>query len=80
VDVLTTTPIFLGTTLACGILAVTMVFNVPLNDSLAAVDPSGSGAAPVWAGYLRDWTFWNHVRTVASGAASILFTIAIAAS
>jgi uncharacterized membrane protein len=100
-------PLFLGTTLACAILAVlacwrwqepgaiamlaggvlyvagmfavTMAFNVPLNDALAAVDPSGSAAAPLWARYLTDWTFWNHVRTVASTAATVLFIVAIAA-
>ncbi|TPL05918.1 DUF1772 domain-containing protein [Mesorhizobium sp. B2-4-14] len=41
---------------------VTMVFNVPLNDALAAVDPASSSA--VWTGYLRDWVMWNHVRAV----------------
>jgi uncharacterized membrane protein len=62
-----------------GMLGVTMVLNVPLNNALAAVDPTSAGAAPVWARYLRDWTFWNHVRTVASVAASALFVFAIAA-
>jgi uncharacterized membrane protein len=28
---------------------------------------------------LKDWTFWNHVRTVASTIASALFIVAIAA-
>ncbi|WP_156164855.1 hypothetical protein [Bradyrhizobium sp. LTSP885] len=36
-------------------------------------------AAPVWARYLADWTFWNHVRTVASTAATALFIFAISA-
>jgi uncharacterized membrane protein len=26
--------------------------------------------------YLTDWTFWNHVRTVAALTAAALFTIA----
>jgi uncharacterized membrane protein len=43
---------------------VTMVFNVPLNDTLAAVDPAGSDGAAAWAGYLRNWVMWNHVRAV----------------
>jgi uncharacterized membrane protein len=58
---------------------VTMVFNVPLNDALAAVDPAGSEARPLWQGYLRDWTMWNHVRTVSSTLACALFIAAIAA-
>jgi uncharacterized membrane protein len=61
-----------------GMFAVTMVFNVPLNAELQAVDAAGQAAAPVWARYLTDWTFWNHVRTVACVTASLLFTVAIA--
>ena len=61
-----------------GMFVVTMVFNVPLNNSLAAVQPSSGEAASLWATYLKDWTFWNHVRTVASTAASVLFIVAIA--
>jgi uncharacterized membrane protein len=64
---------------AVGMFGVTMVFNVPLNNALAAVDPRSGEAAPVWARYLRDWTFWNHVRTVACLVAAALFTGAIAA-
>jgi uncharacterized membrane protein len=56
-----------------------MLFNVPLNDALAAVDPSSPAAATLWTRYLSDWTFWNHVRTVASTAACALFIAAIAA-
>ena len=62
-----------------GMFAVTVVFNVPLNDQLAATDPASTAVAPVWARYLTDWTFWNHVRTVASLAATALFIVAIAA-
>lgn len=62
-----------------GMFIVTMVFNVPLNDALAVVDPSSTEAASVWARYLRDWTMWNHVRTIASTAACACFIAAIAA-
>jgi uncharacterized membrane protein len=68
-----------GVIYVVGMFVVTAVFNVPLNDALAAADPSSTEGAALWARYLGDWTFWNHVRTVASIAASVLFTIAIAA-
>ena len=68
-----------GVVYVLGMFVVTMVFNVPLNDALAAADPSSHGAAPLWARYLKEWTFWNHVRTVACVAASALFIAAIAA-
>jgi uncharacterized membrane protein len=68
-----------GVVYVVGMFVVTMSFNVPLNNALAAADPASADAAPLWARYLKDWTFWNHVRTVASTAASALFIAAIAA-
>jgi uncharacterized membrane protein len=68
-----------GITYVIGMFVVTMIFNVPLNNALAAVDASSADAAPLWARYLKDWTFWNHVRTIASMGASVLFVAAIAA-
>lgn len=62
-----------------GMFVVTMVFSVPLNNALAAVRPSAPEAGQVWAAYLKDWVFWNHVRTVASVVASGLCIVALAA-
>jgi uncharacterized membrane protein len=62
-----------------GMFVCTIVFNVPLNDALAAVDPASTDGAAVWTRYLNDWTFWNHVRTVASLGAAALFTFALSA-
>lgn len=61
-----------------GMFLCTVFLNVPLNQALAAVDPSSAGAAPVWARYLKEWTMWNHVRTIASAGASALHIWAIA--
>ena len=61
-----------------GMFIVTVAFNVPLNNSLAAIDPKSADGLSFWATYLRDWTLWNHVRTAASIAASVLFTAALA--
>jgi uncharacterized membrane protein len=60
-----------------GCIGVTMVFNVPLNNALAAVVPETAEGAKVWSHYLSAWTFWNHVRTVASLAASTAFIAAL---
>jgi uncharacterized membrane protein len=68
-----------GTLYILGMFVVTVAFNVPLNDGLAAQQPSGPEAGVVWATYLKDWVFWNHVRTVASVVASALFIVALAA-
>ena len=60
-----------------GTVGVTIAFNVPLNQALAIADPTGTGNASLWAQYWVDWTFWNHVRTVAALAAAVVFTIAL---
>lgn len=58
-----------------GTIIVTIACNVPLNDALAAVDSSSAKAGSVWTNYLKNWTAWNHVRTIAALAAAILFTV-----
>jgi uncharacterized membrane protein len=60
-----------------GSFLVTMIFNVPLNDALAATAPASSEGAALWARYLKEWTWWNHVRTALPLAAMVLFIIAL---
>jgi uncharacterized membrane protein len=68
-----------GVIYVVGMFVFTVIFNVPLNNALDAVDPASTQAATVWARYLKDWTLWNTVRTVACLLASGLFIYAIAA-
>lgn len=56
-----------------GTIVVTILFNVPLNNALARVDPDAPDAVWVWARYQRQWTAWNHVRTVSGIVAAGLF-------
>jgi uncharacterized protein (TIGR02246 family) len=60
-----------------GTILVTIACNVPLNDALAAVDPSNADAGRVWTNYLKNWTAWNHVRTIAALAAAALFIVGL---
>jgi uncharacterized membrane protein len=60
-----------------GTFVVTMVFNVPRNDALAAVDPVSAEGARLWTTYLSSWTAWNHVRTAAALAAAALLTLGL---
>jgi uncharacterized membrane protein len=62
-----------------GMLGCTMVFNVPLNNALDKADVASAEGALLWARYLKDWTWWNHVRTVASLLACALYIGALAA-
>jgi uncharacterized membrane protein len=59
-----------------GTFLVTLIFNVPLNNRLAAVKPESVEGKAVWTHYLRVWTAWNHVRTVAPLAAMAAFILA----
>lgn len=56
-----------------GCIGVTMAFNVPLNNALAAT-PDAPG---LWARYLSVWTNWNTARTVACVVSSGLFMAAL---
>ena len=60
-----------------GALVLTGAHHVPLNDSLAKVDPQSVAAAKEWAHYLSSWTSWNHVRTIAPIASAVCFTLAL---
>ena len=60
-----------------GTMLVTIYGNVPWNDTLAAVDPAGSGGARLWAEYVVRWTNWNHARGAAALMAGALFTFAL---
>jgi uncharacterized membrane protein len=65
-----------GSLYVVGTLLVTMVCNVPRNNALAAVNSSAPEAAELWARYLKEWTAWNHLRTVAALAAALALTLA----
>ena len=60
-----------------GSILVTIVFNVPLNKSLAAVKPDSTEGGEFWSRYLSVWTTWNHVRTLASLSAMASFIMAL---
>lgn len=62
--------------LLCSI-GVTLRFNVPLNDALAATQADSAEGAELWTRYLSVWTAWNHVRTVGSLLATASLMLAL---
>ena len=66
-----------GAVYVLGMFVVTMMFNVPLNDALAAADPASTQGVALWSRYLTEWTMWNHVRTAASTIATGMFVAAL---
>jgi uncharacterized membrane protein len=51
-----------------GTIGITMAFNVPLNENLAAADAANPDSTKLWADFLQSWTFWNSMRGLAAGA------------
>ncbi|MET8905470.1 anthrone oxygenase family protein [Streptomyces sp. NPDC004538] len=60
-----------------GSFGVTVAANVPRNTALLAVEPGSAQAADRWTAYVREWTAWNHVRTIASAAAAVAYVLAL---
>ena len=58
-----------------GVIGVTIVCNVPLNNMLAST--AASQASERWPGYVAEWQRWNHVRTFAGTLSLLLFVLAL---
>lgn len=65
-----------GTAYVLGVFAVTVAFNVPLNNKLARATPSDALVA--WPAYVSAWLPWNHVRTWACLVALTCFMVGFA--
>lgn len=59
-----------------GTFLVTVICNVPRNELLAEIDDTEDGAS-LWAVYVKEWTAWNHVRTICAFVAAGVMTIAL---
>ena len=60
-----------------GCILLTVGYHVPRNEALAGLDPADPDARSAWDRYHREWTPWNHVRTVTCLAAAALLTVAL---
>lgn len=58
-----------------GVFIVTVVFNVPMNQRLDALDHASAETASYWTVYASSWTSWNHVRTISSAGSAVCFLI-----
>jgi uncharacterized membrane protein len=62
---------------ALGAFGITMMFNIPLNNQLAAASPTADNAAEIWRAFYDPWMFWNLVRTIFSVVTLLLFAAAL---
>lgn len=58
-----------------GVVGVTTAYNVPLNHALAAISDDDQATAAFRDSYLKDWSFWNHVRSLSCIATFVLLLI-----
>jgi uncharacterized membrane protein len=66
-----------GTLYLIGTFLVTVLFNVPRNQALAASASDNPQTTQLWSEYVVTWTAWNHVRTLAALAAAAAFSLAL---
>ena len=65
-----------GAIYLAGVFAVSLIFNVPMNNRLEAMDYSGGEAAAYWTKtYFPCWSFWNYVRAISSGGAASCYLV-----
>lgn len=68
-----------GSIYLLGMLGVTALFNVPLNNRLAAADLQAPGpedqARHLWDDYYRRWLRFNHIRTVSCLISGLLMLV-----
>jgi uncharacterized membrane protein len=60
-----------------GNVGVTAAFNVPRNSALARLDAEASEGHAYWQRYQREWTAYNHVRTLTGLAACALLVVGL---
>lgn len=60
-----------------GTFGVTIAFNVPRNERLANLSAEAMDGVTYWERYQREWTGWNHCRTLCSLLAAVLLTMAL---
>ena len=61
-----------------GPLAITIMFNVPLNNRLAQSSEPESDT--IWSVYQEKWQLWNHIRTTIGLASIVLMALGLGAN
>lgn len=67
-----------GVLYVAGCFGVTAAFNVPRNERLARLQAGSAEASDYWRAYLKEWGFWNHIRTAAASASAVAATLSLA--
>lgn len=66
-----------GAVLALAAFAITVVRNVPLNNTLVRVRADAPDVATAWQSFARSWTVANHARAIVSAAGVVLLMVSL---
>jgi uncharacterized membrane protein len=58
-------------------IVITFAANVPISYTIDTLDPGSLGAQTRWVDLAGQWAWWNHLRTLGSGAAAVALAIAL---
>lgn len=58
-----------------GVFLVSMVGNVPMNQTLEALPQGGAAAQTYWPKYVKGWVLWNHIRWITALGASTCYAV-----
>jgi uncharacterized membrane protein len=60
-----------------GCILLTGGYHIPRNDKLDTFDPTTAEAARYWSTFVKEWTLWNHARTLSAIGAMVSFIVAL---
>ncbi len=60
-----------------GTIGITALGNIPLNNRLAALNPSDVQALEFWKEFCTTWTLWNHLRTLTTIFSLLCWILAV---
>lgn len=60
-----------------GVVVMTVVYHVPRNEILEALDAESAEGVAYWTTYLEEWVRMNHVRTIAPLVTAALLTMSL---
>lgn len=63
--------------IAGGIIAVSFMFNIPMNHKLESLGSTHAKSQSYWQLYLPKWTRWNHVRSGSAIVSTACFLMAL---
>jgi uncharacterized membrane protein len=66
-----------GAIYIAGVIAVSFLFNIPMNHKLESAASSSTQSPNYWNSYRTNWTRWNHVRSGSAATSTLCFLVAI---